>query len=89
MEELKMEDNKFDLKKSKSFFEMREVFEIRDFERKKELSTMRFDLAVQLATLLDSLAEKRHKERCEILGIKYIEPKRVELITNRVIEIKK
>jgi hypothetical protein len=89
MEEIKMEQNKFDLKKSKSFFEMREEFDIRDFERKKELSQIRFDLAVKLATLLDSLAEKRHKERCEILGIKYIEPKRIELISNRVIGIKK
>ena len=74
----------FDLKKSKNFFEMKETFEVRDFERKKELAQMRFDLATKLAMLMDELATKRHKERCEILGIKYIEPERHRLITNRV-----
>lgn len=81
-------ENKFDLKKSKSFFEIKETFAIRDFERKKELAILRFDLAVKLATLVDGLAEKRHRERCEILGIKYIEPKRKELIANRVKMVK-
>ena len=78
-----MEGN-FDLRKSKNFFEMKEIFEVRDFERKKELAEMRFNLAVKLATLMDGLATKRHMERCEILGIKYIEPDRNKLIKNRV-----
>ena len=78
-----MGDN-FDLKKSKNFFEMKETFEIRDFERKKELAQMRFDLAVKLAVMMDEIATKRHKERCEVLGIKYIEPERERLIVNRV-----
>ena len=85
-----MEEN-FNLKKSKNFFEMKDSFEIRDFDRKKELAELRFNLAVKLATLMDELATKRHKERCEILGIKYIAPKREELIRSRVkiLQIKK
>lgn len=79
-----MTENKFDLKKSKSFFEMKDMFEIRDFERKKELAMLRFDLAVKLATMIDEIATKRHIERCEVLGIKYIEPQREKLIVNRV-----
>ena len=84
-------EGKFDLRKSKNFFEMKETFEVRDFERKKELAELRFDLAIKLATLMDELATKRHKERCEILGIKYIEPERNRLITNRVkiLQVKK
>ena len=77
-------EGKFDLGKSKNFFEMKETFEIRDFERKKELAQMRFDLAIKLAMMMDEFATKRHKERCEILGIKYIEPDRKRLIVNRV-----
>ena len=68
---------------------MKETFEVRDFERKKELAELRFNLAVKLATLMDELATKRHMERCEILGIKYIEPERGKLIANRVTLIQK
>lgn len=84
-------EGKLDLRNSKNFFEMKETFEIRDFERKKELAEMRFNLAVKLATLMDELATKRHLERCEILGVKYIEPERNKLITNRVkiLQVKK
>ena len=77
-------EGKFNLATSKSFFQMREQFDVRDFERKKELAILRFDLAVKLANMIDEIATKRHMERCEVLGIKYIEPKREELIKNRV-----
>jgi len=73
-----------ELRNSQNFFEMKEQFVIRDFERKKELAQMRFDLAVKLAVMMDKMAIGRHKERCEILGIKYIEPQREKLIMNRV-----
>ena len=77
-----------EMKKSKMFFDMKEQFDIRDFDRKKELAMLRFELAVKLATLMDEIAIKRHKERCEVLGIKYIEPDRKKLIANRVDLIK-
>ncbi len=78
-----MSDN-FDLNKSKKFFEIKDSFAIKDFNRKKELALLRFDLSIKLATIMDELATKRHQERCEILGIKYIEPEREKLISNRV-----
>ncbi len=75
---------KFDLNGSKQFFEIKESFAIKDFERKKELALLRFDLSIKLLTLVDEVATKRHQERCEVLGIKYIEPERERLISNRV-----
>jgi hypothetical protein len=76
--------NTFDLEKSKTFFKIKEEFALRDFERKKELAYLRFDLAVKLANILDEIATKRHKERCEVLGIKYVETRREQLIADRV-----
>jgi len=85
---MKMADN-FDLRKSKSFFQMKDAFAEKDFQRKKELALLRFDLSVKLVTMVDEIAQKRHQERCEILGIKYIEPEREKLISNRVELIRK
>lgn len=76
--------DKIDLSNSKQFFQMKDSFAIKDFERKKELALLRFDLAVKLATMMDDMATKRHQERCEVLGIKFIEPERGRLIANRV-----
>jgi len=70
--------------KTRKYFELKEEFQIREFERKKDLTIMRFDLSVKLAELMDQMASKRHIERCEILGIKYIEENRKPLIEKRV-----
>jgi len=56
----------------KKYFEVKEHFEIKDFDRKKELAMLRFNLSVKLATLLDKIATKRHSERCQILGLKFL-----------------
>jgi len=83
-----MGDN-FDLNKFEATCKMKDRFAIKDFERKKELALLRFDLAVKLVTMIDGIAQKRHEERCEVLGIKYIEPERENIISNRVKLIQK
>jgi hypothetical protein len=59
--------------------EVNDGYDQKRYERKLKLLNVRFELAVRLAHLMDSIAVKRHQERCQILGVplKQLEVKNV------------
>lgn len=68
----KQELNDEDFRQLKRVFGEKEKFETNKNKRTKELVELRHKLTTELVNLRDKIAERRHKERKEIINMKYV-----------------